>query len=176
LVAGNEPAMIGILTAPETSQLYTWSAGALLGLLAFYETQDWRTGVIWAGFALVLGWFGTRLKRPDLSVQSLLLAAFACAAGLLVNVRSTEMLGGSVSLALVSASAIAVILYVLHRYSPHDQLQPLYTWGGSLLLSWLMWYQLPALSIALAWALFGLVLFEIGITRSSAIGNNLRTQ
>jgi uncharacterized membrane protein YobD (UPF0266 family) len=36
-----------------------------------------------------------------------------------------------------------------------------YAWAGSLLLSWLAWYQLPPIYVTLVWGLFGLLLFEI---------------
>jgi hypothetical protein len=35
-----------------------------------------------------------------------------------------------------------------------------YAWAGSLLVSWLAWYQLPAISVSVAWGIFALPLFE----------------
>ena len=42
-----------------------------------------------------------------------------------------------------------------------------YAWAGSLLLSWLAWYQLPPIYVTLAWGLFGLLLFELPVLARS---------
>ena len=41
-----------------------------------------------------------------------------------------------------------------------------YSWAGSLLLSWLIWYQLPPIDVSLVWGIFGLALFMTGEWRS----------
>lgn len=57
-----------------------------------------------------------------------------------------------------------------YRWSVEFPLRPslvpaLYTWVGSMLVGLLLWYELGSVSIAPAWALFGLVLVEFGILR-----------
>jgi hypothetical protein len=47
-----------------------------------------------------------------------------------------------------------------------ERISQLYSWAGSLLLSWLIWYQRPANEVSLIWALLGLALFMIGDWRS----------
>jgi hypothetical protein len=41
----------------------------------------------------------------------------------------------------------------------------IYSWAASALVSLLLWYELEPLSIAVSWAVFGLVLFEYGLRR-----------
>jgi hypothetical protein len=41
-----------------------------------------------------------------------------------------------------------------------DRMCQVYAWAGSLLVSWLAWYRLPANSVSLAWGIFALLLFE----------------
>jgi hypothetical protein len=41
----------------------------------------------------------------------------------------------------------------------------IYSWAASALVSLLVWYELPALSVAVGWAVFGLLLFEYGLVR-----------
>jgi len=54
-----------------------------------------------------------------------------------------------------------------------ERISQAYSWAGSLLVSWLLWYRLDPVSVCLAWAVFGWVLFEIGTWRSWTF---LRTQ
>ena len=47
-----------------------------------------------------------------------------------------------------------------------ERISQVYSWAGSLLLSWLIWYQLPANDVSLVWGLLGLALFLIGEWKS----------
>jgi uncharacterized membrane protein len=47
-----------------------------------------------------------------------------------------------------------------------DFVEPAYTWTASLLLGFLVWYELRSLGVADAWLLGGLVLLEVGLTRA----------
>ena len=40
-------------------------------------------------------------------------------------------------------------------------------WAASTLVSLLLWYELQPLSVAVGWAVFGLVLFEYGLWRKT---------
>jgi len=61
----------------------------------------------------------------------------------------------------------AVLLYLLTRITniagvvENERICQGYAWAGSLLLSWLAWYQLRPTYVSLAWGLFGLLLFEL---------------
>jgi hypothetical protein len=154
-------------TGLRVSQTYTWAGTALLAILAAYETQDWRCAVVWAAFALSLGAIGDMLKRGELKWQALVLALFAFGGALIVNLRETSVWHGWLSIRVASVGFVVAALYTLQLWPPRVDLKPAYSWTGSLLASWLIWYQFPAIHVALLWAVFGLVLFEIGMTRRS---------
>src|SRR5207249_274845 len=62
----------------------------------------------------------------------------------------------------VSAEWSAVADWHLSR-----RVSQVYVWVGSFLILTLCWYELRPVSVALAWMLFGLILFELGISRRS---------
>jgi hypothetical protein len=75
------------------------------------------------------------------------------------------------SVRLLSLAAVAVIFYALSRLirMPEDwrqrDLHHIYSWAASVIVSLMLWYELQPLSIAVGWAVFGLVLFEYGVMR-----------
>jgi hypothetical protein len=75
---------------------------------------------------------------------------------------------------LVSVSISAALLYGLtwiiqvKGVIESDQIWQAYSWAGSLLLTWLGWYQLDPIDVSLAWGFFALVLFELGYGSSSS--------
>jgi hypothetical protein len=76
------------------------------------------------------------------------------------------------SIRAVTASLAAAMLYIIARHSrvaavrATTELPTLFTWFGSAVISLLVWYELRPASVAPAWALLGLALFEIGLWRS----------
>jgi hypothetical protein len=148
------------------SQAYTWAGTLLLSLLIFFETQDWRTALIWSVFALVLGFAGKMLKRTEVLWQAMLLSVFSFAGALMVNMYETRA-WHALSLRLISVACISAVFYALNRLAPRENLRSAYTWAASLLVSWLLWFELLPINVALAWAIFGLVLLEIGLTKIS---------
>ena len=157
---------------------HTWAGTLLVALLGWKELDSAWTPVSWAAFALVLLLVGRGLKRSELPMQAHCLAAAAFLWALFVNLNSAQPFHG-VSLRLVTVTLIAVMLYVATRWSAEPEseyafhISAAYSWAGSALLTTLMWYQLRAPSVTLGWALFGLVVFELGWMRAS---NSLRLQ
>jgi hypothetical protein len=105
--------------------------------------------------------------------QSLTLGVCAFGGALLVNMGETGMWYGWLSLRLASVLFVAAALYLLQLWPPNEQVKPAYSWAGSILISWLIWYQFAPVQVALMWAIFGLLLFEIGMVRNST---HLRVQ
>jgi hypothetical protein len=153
--------------ALRVSQAYTWAATILLSTMAAYETRDWRTAVVWSAFALLLGALGKYIGRSDLNWQSLVLAVFAFGGALLINMSETALWHGWLSLRLFSVAFVAAVLYVLQLWPPREDLKPAYSWFASILVSWLIWYQFAPVQVALVWAVFGVILFEIGMLRKA---------
>lgn len=152
--------------------LHTFAATALLAVLAWYEAPGGWLAVVWAVFALVLAIVDRRFELEDLAWQAHALAGLTLLRSVTVNLYVTETWHG-ISVRLLSLSIVAVVLYALSRIirMPEDwrarEFNHIYSWAASALVSLLMWYELQPLSVAVGWAVFGLVLFEYGLLRNT---------
>ena len=174
LVAGGLYFLSRKATLPNSGRsityLHTSGATALLAFLAWYEAPGGWLAVVWALFALVLALVDRRFELEDLGWQAHALAALTMVRSITVNLHVTETWRG-VSIRLLSLTIVAVVLYVLSRIvrMPEDwrkrEFHHVYSWSASALVSLLMWYELQPLSVAVGWAVFGLVLFEYGLLR-----------
>jgi hypothetical protein len=151
--------------------VHTSAATALLALLAWYEAPGGWLAAVWAVFALVLALVDRRFELDDLGGQAHVLAALTLLRSVTVNLYVGDTWHG-ISVRLLSLATVSVVFYALSRVvrMPEDwrahEFQHIYSWAGSTLVSLLMWYELQPLSIALGWAIFGLVLFEYGLLRN----------
>jgi hypothetical protein len=149
---------------------HSFAATGLLSLLAWVEYPNGWLAPIWATFALVLALVDQRLEFEELPWQSHALAAMTLLRALSVNLYTKDLWHG-LSVRLLSLATVAVIFYALSRLirMPEEwrrrDLHHIYSWAASVLVSLLLWYELQPLSIAVGWAVFGLVLFEYGILR-----------
>lgn len=143
---------------------YSLMGTTLLGALAFRETKAPWTALAWIGLGLVLGLAARWWKDRALLWQTHALAALATGWTLYVNFAQ-EYRGSRTQ--LVSVGITAILLYVLTRITnvigviEDYRMTWAYPWAGSLLLSWLAWYQIDAIGVSLVWGVFGLVLFEL---------------
>jgi hypothetical protein len=153
------------------SYLHTSAATVLLALLAWHEAPGGWLAAVWALFALGLALIDRRFELEDLRWQAHALAALTMLRSVSVNLYVTDTWHG-IGVRLLSVSIVAVVLYALSRLiRMPDQWQArefhhLYSWAASTLVSLLLWYELQPLSVAVGWAVFGLVLFEYGLWRS----------
>jgi len=149
---------------------HSFAATGLLSLLAWYEQPNGWLAPVWATFALVMAIVDQRLEFEELPWQSHALAAVTLARALSVNLYLTVTWRGF-SVRLLSLAIVAVIFYALSRLIRMPEqwrqrdLHHIYSWSASIVVSLLLWYELQPLSIAVGWAVFGLVLFEYGILR-----------
>ena len=152
------------------SYLHTTAATALLALLAWHEAPTAWLAAVWAVFALALALVDSRFELEDLRWQAHALAALTMMRSVSVNLYIIDTWHG-VSIRLISLAIVAVIFYALSRLirMPEQfrerEFHHIYSWAASALLSLLLWYELESLSIAVGWAVFGLVLFEYGLWR-----------
>jgi hypothetical protein len=146
------------------------SASLLLALLAWYEAPEAWVAVAWIGLALVLVVVGSRFLLSELVISGDLLALAAVVRVLAINLESDATWHG-VSLRLVTVGLTVGGIYLLSRWSSlpgrveAGMVPDVFTWAGSLLVLMLLWYELRPVSVALGWALFGLVLLELGLAR-----------
>ena len=145
---------------------HTWVATAVVAALAWHESpQPWLAG-IWAGFALALALIDRIFSVEELPWQVHALALLAVARVVTVNLYETDTWRG-IHLRLITVAIVIVCLYSIARWirlprslSDHERRQ-VYTWVASGLVAWLMWTELQPVALAVAWAVFGLILFEI---------------
>jgi len=151
--------------------LHTFSATALLSLLAWYEAPSGWLAAVWAVFALVLAMVDRRFELEDLGWQAHVLAGLTLLRSVVVNLHLTDTWHG-ISVRLLTLTIVAVVFYALSRLVRmpeqwrEQDLHYVYSCAASALVSLLMWYELQPLTVAVGWAVFGLVLFEYGLMRS----------
>jgi hypothetical protein len=149
---------------------HSFAATGLLALLAWYEHPNGWLAPLWATFALVLAIVDQRLELEELPWQSHILAGLTMLRAISVNLYVTATWHG-LSVRLLSLAIVAVIFYALSRLirMPEEwrqrDLHHIYSWAASVIVSLMLWYELQPLSIAVGWAVFGLVLFEYGVMR-----------
>ena len=153
------------------SALHTWAGSILIAVLAFKEVSSPWIAVVWALFAFLLLVIGARVKRVQLHFQAYLLSISALFQIASVNLSAVEpwSLYPHVSLRLITVSLVAALFYLCARWAAKGEFSfaPVagagYTWIASSLVVTLIYYEVAAHAIALGWALFALLLFEIGL-------------
>ena len=154
------------------SYLHTTAATAMLVLLAWYEAPSGWLAAVWAVFALVLALVDRRFEVEELAWQAHVLATLTMLRSVTVNLYVVEIWHG-ISVRLLSLAMVTVVLYALSRVirMPDEwrqrEFHHIYSWAASALVALLMWYELQPLSVAVGWAVFGLVLFEYGMWRQT---------
>ena len=154
------------------SYLHTTAATTLLVLLAWYEAPSGWLAAVWAVFALVLALVDRRFEVEELAWQAHALAVLTMLRCVTVNLNAVETWHG-ISIRLLSLAIVTAVLYSLSRVIrlPEEwrqrEFHHIYSWAASVLVALLMWYELQPLSVAVGWAVFGLVLFEYGLWRQT---------
>src|SRR5215510_13789413 len=176
LVGGAIYLLAGSAPMQTLKPIYSWMGTILFGYLAYRETQTehqmW-TPVLWIGLAAVLGSAARFWKDRALLWQTHLLAAAATAWTLAISFRYHQdraQLNTMLLTVLITSGVLYGLTWVINvaKLLESDRIRQAYSWAGSLLLSWLMWYQLQPINRSLAWCVFGLILFELGYKSASA--------
>lgn len=140
---------------------------AAVGLtLLLHPTSAWL-GVTWLLLALALAQASDSLHARDLATQSDILALLAILRTLATNLwLATEHTHG-LSTRLLTLSLTAALLYLATRrrtaaYTlPVNAIAATYSWLAAAIVALLCWYQLEPIAVAVAWGVFGLILFEL---------------
>ena len=145
---------------------HTWVATALVAALAWHESPQPWLAAVWAGFALTLALIDRIFSVEELPWQANALAFLAVARVVTVNLYETDAWRG-IHLRLITVAIVIACLYSVARWIRLPQWlsdnegRHVYTWVASCLVAWLMWTELQPVALAVAWAVFGLILFEI---------------
>ena len=146
---------------------HTWAATALLAALAWNESPQPWLAAIWAVFAVALAFIDRIFTVEELPWQAHLLALLAVVRAVTLNLYLAERWHG-IDLRLITVSILILSLYCLARWVRlpeslrNTDARHAYTWVASALAAWLMWSELRPVAVAVGWAIFGLILFEIG--------------
>jgi hypothetical protein len=138
---------------------------ATLALWVFFPGA-W-TILAWLVAVLVLAWFADRLSSRNLATQADILAAGAILRAATVNLFVSDHWHG-LSVRAITVALSGVLLYVSMRRKTHahgivaDYIAPAYSWAAAALIGTLLWYELEPIAVAVAWGVFGLLLFEVG--------------
>jgi hypothetical protein len=149
--------------------VYSATGTLLLAYLAYKETPEPWIPVAWISLAALLA-LAARLWKDRALLWETHILSFLAAGWTLYSSFAPQYRGGRVQ--LVSVAITAALLYGLNWITNiaeviEDARMPhVYSWAGSLLLSWLLWYQVQPVSVSLTWGIFGLLLFELGNWRS----------
>lgn len=157
-------------TDTETSTLQVTSVFGMLAAVAalWVVLPGSLTVVVWMLLSLAIGLIADRLTSKDLPFQADAIAVMALLRIAIINLFDTAH-WGSLSQRSVTVALCAALYYLCARRKSgtpllHKQYIPAaYTWAGSTLLGLLVWYELRPISIAVAWGVLGLILFEIGL-------------
>lgn len=155
---------------------YSWAGTVLFAYLAYRETQEQHelwTAVLWVALAVVLGLAARYWKDRSLLWQTHLLSAVAASWTIAISFLGNSEYHGTRA-QLITVLLTSAMLYGLAWITnirgviASDEIWQTYSWAGSLLLTWLAWYQLQPINVSLAWGVFALVLFELGYNTSSS--------
>jgi Predicted membrane protein (DUF2339) len=164
-------------------QRLSYVAGLMAFVSAWIAFPDSWTAVAWCVLGLLLTTAARKLEFRELSYQAYLLALAAAIRALAINLENATRYHGF-TLRLITISAVSILLYATSRWrrqtgtirEKHDGewsynwlalLDHAYTWSASFLLALLAWYELRSVSVAVAWVVGGLILFETGFIRKS---------
>jgi hypothetical protein len=125
------------------------------------------TVVAWMVLVLLLAWMAGRIRSTDLAMQTDLLALAVIVRTGGLNFFVADHLG-VLTLRAVTVTLVAAMLYVGMRRGAAsyilqaESIAPVYCWPASTLLAVLLWYEVRPIGVAVAWAYFAVVLFELG--------------
>jgi len=144
----------------------------LLAALWAVCTESWLA-VAFAGAALVLAIVGDRWKIGEISVLANTFAVLGFLRVVFANFAVVEVSYFNAR-AVLTICLAAALLYLASRWIAIPTLvrtyriPEAYTWVATFVVALLAWYQLWPASVAMGWALIGLVLFQLGFERRSA--------
>ncbi len=119
-------------------------------------------GWVWLALALIDRIFSVE----ELPWQAHALAPLAVVRVVTVNLYETDPWRG-IHFRFITVAIVIACLYSIARWIRLPQslgdidVRHAYTWVASGLTAWLMWAELQPVGLAVAWAVFGLILFEI---------------
>jgi uncharacterized membrane protein len=163
----------------QVMQQLSYVAAGMLLIAAWIGFPGAWTPVVWCILGLGLAISSRRLASVEVAYQAVFLAAASMIRVLAINLDATGKYHG-VTLRLITILLVSALLYITPRWirvtdgSMASRLRFLgfeqlvfggYTWAASFLMGLLAWYELRPVTVADAWVVVALVLFELGLAR-----------
>ena len=170
LIAAGAYLLVAHRPHPQLHPAYTCAATLLLTYLAFKEAAPLWIAVAWAALGATLAFAGRNWKNHVLLWQSHALAVLAALAVFSYNFQPQYRQSALQAITVLITSALIYLSTWTTNVAnviEDERISYAYSWIGSWLLTWLAWYQFQPISVALVWAVFGLVLFELGFGNTS---------
>ena len=167
-------------------QRLSYVASVMILIAAWIAFPETWTAVAWSALGLGLALAARRLAFPEpgipeLRYQANFLALVSVVRVLVINLEATDKYHG-LSLRLLTITLVSALLYATSSWSgnsdrtrgvaigkrlffPGRLAGAAYTWAASSLLALVAWYELRPVSVADAWLIGGLILFELGLER-----------
>jgi hypothetical protein len=173
--------LLSIIAQPQQSEsrttfraVFNTAAALLLAGLIWFEAGETWSPVFWSAFATALLILWRKLDFTEFFWHAHGLALAALIDAYAFNMFLETQIHG-VSSRLITVFLVAVLFYfdawLASKHADPEwtfQIGDAYSWAASLLVTTLMWHELRPIDVALGWALFGIVLFEIGLERKLA--------
>jgi len=167
-------------------QRLSYAACVMILIAAWIAFPEAWTAVAWCALGLGLALAASRIAvpepgLPELRYQANFLALVSVVRVLAINLEAPDKYHG-LTLRLLTITLVSALLYVTSSWSgDSDRSRGIairkrlfssgqlagaaYTWSASSLLALVAWYELRPVSVADAWLVGGLVLFELGLER-----------
>ncbi len=156
------------------ADLWSYGASGLLVLLLWKQANPDLLALAWLAAGLTLVEIGLRFQRVHLRIQGYGISVLALVAFFVINLYGVFDLQESRILSrwLTISPGIVGFYYLFWRLQQagnlkkvldeEQQLSALWAYAASALFAVLLWKELDAVAVALAWGFFALALFEIG--------------
>ena len=190
-VHGRQSSGVDVLRRGILERLYIWMAPIVVAVLMRFELGRVFTASGWAVFGLALLVLAVKRRDVDYRIQSYILSGAAFSRGWTTNFEAPGVFGG-VSLELAVAAIVIASLYASEFVVPrfwHDRRStpeagepnhPLLLWVdlharelfsifATILLGAVLFHDVPAGLLTVAWAMQGLVLLAAGFSSREAI-------
>jgi hypothetical protein len=170
-LAGRSHALAESRLERVTLRVLSYVAGATAAIGIWWLAPEPWVAVGFAAMALALMVLGSRLSIREFVYQAHAMAILAFLRVLAVNFREPSP---HVVVRVTTATLTAVMLYACARWSSLPRITTVryvsswQTWTASFVVATLAWHELQPTSVALAWTLLGLALFEIGRAKGLA--------
>lgn len=153
-------------------EVYLSVLAALAGVIGLWVAfPQSPSAMAWGLFAMVLAYVGERTNTKAIAVEAVAIFALAFVRALIINMPDAAH-WGAVSHRLVTVTVLVGSMYLGARWSRlpwlfEDNLRDGVRWAASFLGAYLLWFELRPVSVAVGWAVFALVLLELGTARNA---------